>query len=120
MNWNEFLESLAAYFGSLFGSAFGHLAYAAAGMLFVFVIWGFPWLRVIARVGITGKLKTLIFWLLFAPVTIPFLFYNATQTSNPSEVWAGVAASSLYFGWLLLAFAPRKKVSPTAVTVAKA
>ncbi len=97
-------ELLADYFGRLFGAFVGQVLLF---VLLVFLIWGLPWERLIAKAGFTGRTYWVLLGLFFVP---PLLGFAATthfgEHSDITNTLALVMGLSTYLGLLVLAFCP--------------
>jgi Kef-type K+ transport system membrane component KefB len=96
------LEAFAGALGQIAGQTFGYLLAAVLYLIIVFLLWGFPWSRIIAKAGHRGKTYWTLTLMMFAPVAIAPL---AGSNSEFAQFCAGVVAVSLYLViWFLALF----------------
>jgi ABC-type multidrug transport system permease subunit len=100
------LEALGSALGQLAGRTVGYILLAAIYLLFVFLLWGFPWSRIIAKAGYKGKTYWTLLLMMVVPISIGPI---VGPTSNFAEFCAGVAGISSYMViWFLALFSWRQ------------
>lgn len=101
------LELLGAYLGRMFGSVVAEVLTALLALTFVFIVWGLPWERLIAKAGFTGRTYWFLLGLFFVPCVIGFVAHQKFgQHSDISLFLGSIFALSTYLGLLILAFCP--------------
>lgn len=104
------LESLSRSLSQFGGLAVGYLLAVLLYLFVVFLLWGFPWSRIIAKAGHKGKTYWTLLLLMFAPVAIAPL----TEISADAAAFCGaIAGISFYLVIWFLALFPWRQVKPS-------
>ncbi|MBC7971555.1 MAG: hypothetical protein H7Z11_15775 [Verrucomicrobia bacterium] len=103
------LEVFARALGSIAGQTFGYVLAAFGIFLIVFLLWIFPWSRIITKAGYKGKMHQVLTLMMCTPlIAMPF------TESNPefAQFCAGVAGISFFLVIWFLALFPWQQVKP--------
>jgi hypothetical protein len=103
--------------GGLLGEVFGKVAALLFFLLFLFVLWGLPWLQIISRSGFKGRARRWLFCLMFAPVVIAVGLDVLLANTNRTTSLSGIAGALSYLGLWLVALLPVKQKKSTSAAL---
>jgi hypothetical protein len=98
----SFLDAIALEFARFAGQTVGYLLAALFYLIVVFLVWGLPWSRIIAKAGHKGKTYWTLLLLMFLPIAVGPL---AGINTGLAEFCAAIAGISFYMViWFLALF----------------
>lgn len=112
-SWQEWLgATLGASLGKTVGSTAAMLIQALLYVLFVYLVWGLPWQRILWKAGFKDSLKTILFWMLVSPMLLAPLAQLLTNDAN--QFLATLSGGALYLAILAIALIPSSSRGKTS------